>query len=646
MLPLASLAAVESATPSLELAPVEVVGNRTKKWPLGPTEFTGDYHVKEKDVPLGRALETGRGVSRSVVTQGEGQEPQFVVRGMAPIQQRFFLEGIGLGDAAYGQSQLSWLPPESIEGVENFPDGIPLAFGADGLGGAHAFRWRAFSHCESDLGARLGSYGFIRVTGQQCFTPDQKTEPIAMRISVARSDENFRYRDDHGLPLSPEVHTWEERKGNGFSEIQLAPSAVLADGEFKVISLNRWFQKNVPGSVTAPRQALLNENSHSALFFYEPSRSHFRQNGYLKWDDVQVQSLNSKFVSPLPSRSRSLSFGSLSSVHGRVFGPWEGQLALGAAVEELNTSDPRFGGRVASRWETPFGAGLSGPLTFLGTSRVELRPAIQGHVFHYSPQSETLTEWSPRLGIEAPLTRGLRLKASVGRYYRAPFLSERYGSAMGLVASPDLKTESALKGVVGADVILNSPLPFVRRVRAGIDTGFTQAERLIAYEISSPVSQVARNIGTAEILFQEASVVLEFPYDITAGLTLDWMSTKNLSVGVDRGKALPFRPQYRLRPSLGYEVGAWTVGYDAELVGPQFWDIANLKRGEAFWLHNARVSYASRSYGKFSVEALNLADVTEVPAQFGSFQSTEYSSGFQGFPAPGRRGYLSWSYVF
>ncbi len=629
---------------NVELAPVEVVGARPKKRPHGPVEFTGDYAPKEPELPLGRAVETGRGVRREIVTQSEGQEPQFVVRGMAPIQQRFFLEGVSLGDASFGQSQLSWIPPESIAGVESYPDGIPLAFGADGLGGAHGLRWRAFQRCDDEVGMRAGSYGFVRLTGQRCFQPGD--EPIAMRVAVTRSNENFRYRDDHGLPLAPETHTWEERKQNGFSEIQFAPSLVLSGGEFKAISLNRWFQKNVPGSVGAPRQALLNENSHGAFLYYEPSRSNFRQTGYLKWDDVTVQSLNKKFASPLPSQSRSLAFGTLSSLRGRVTGPWEGQLTLGAAAEELRTQDTRLGSLGASRWETPFGAGLSGPLTFLGASRVELRPAVQGHVYHYAPQSETFTEWSPRVGIEAPLSRGLRLKGAVGRYYRAPLLSERYGSAAGLVANPELKSESALKAVVGADISVKDPLSFVRSFRAGFDTGFSRADRLIAYEMTSPISQAARNIGTAEIFFHEMSVAIDFPLDVTAGLAVDWMATKNLGEGGNRGKALPFRPAYRLRPSLGYERSGWFAGYDAELVGPQFWDVANLKRGEAFWIHNVRLSYAPRSWGKFSIEVLNLADVTEVPAQFGMFQSAEFSSGFQGFPAPGRRGYLSWSYVF
>ena len=150
----------------------------------------------------------------------------------------------------------------------------------------------------------------------------------------------------------------------------------------------------------------------------------------------------------------------------------------------------------------------------------------------------------------------------------------------------------------------------------------------------------------ADIWFHEAALEVDLPLNLTLRTGAEWMAATNLEAGVNHGKRIPFRPEWRLRPTLSYDTDRWSMGYTAEYTGEQNWDVSNLKRNGGFWQHHIRATYRHQSLGTFSLEVANLTDMAEVPTQMGGFSNTEFSTGYRGFPAPGRRGYLSWSYVF
>ncbi len=607
------------------LSTVEVKAAAPSRPPVA-AEFSAAFQPKPKEISLGRALERRAGVARSLVTSSEGQEPQFLVRGLAPVQQRFFLEGIPLFDSAFDQSQLSWIAQESISGVDFYPDGVPWSLAADGLGSAFQMRWRAFESCENDLNLKGGSFGYGRVAAQSCLEPTHK---MAARVAVSRSDEGYLYREDNGLPLSPELHTWERRRENGFYDISMSPSFVLPDGSLRAIGLNRWLNKSVPGPVSAPRMGTLSQHSHALLLFWAPVSSPLKTSLALKWDDTVMKFTDTRFASPVPSRSETVSLGVKGSSN---------LLTTGATLEVLRSEDARLGTLNARRWDVPLGIGAKfkiGALSFF--------PAVQSQAYGFDGAGATgvvKAEFSPRLGLEIPWGQGVTSRLSIGKFYRLPNLSERYGSANGLSPNPELKSESALKAS------LSNHFAVYRGWRGSLEVAAIQASDLIAYETTSPQSQTARNLGAAQLWYGEVAAEADLPLDLTLRSALELLVSHNQEFGVNYGNELPFRPRVRFRPSLSHESDRWSVGYEVEFSGPQFWDVANLKSSEGFWQHNIRVSHRHRSWGTFTVELLNLSDLTQVPTQSGNFSNVEFSTGYRGFPAPGRRGYLSWSYAF
>lgn len=599
-----------------------------------PTPASARFLPKEKEIPLGQTLETRAGVNRQAVSVGEGQEPQFVVRGLAPHQQRFFLEGVSLTDSAFDQSQLSWIPYESVSGVDYFPEAVPARLGADGLGSAFLFRWRAFQSCETDVGLKGGSLGYLRAGGQACWDQQNK---IATRFAYSRSDEDFLYREDHGLPLLPQSHTWERRTDNGFTDMQFAPSFAIADGKLKGIWLTRWLEKKVPGPVSAPRVGQLREQSHALMLFWKP-RASVAATLSGRFSDTQLTLANPVFVSPVPGRTEvggaALRVNGQHAISPQVTAEWTG----GVAGEVLQSRDARLGNLSAQRWEVPLAVGLpihAMPLSFT--------PELQAHAFGYAGQGASFpaaAKFSPRAALEMRWGPHWTTRLTGGQFYRLPNLTERFGSANGLSPNPDLVPETAWK------VALANEVTMARGVRAGLDSGYLRANDLVTYETTSPQSQTARNLGRADIWFHEAALEIDLPLSFTLRAGAEWMAATNLEAGVNFGKRIPFRPEWRLRPSLSYDTDRWSVGYVAEYSGPQYWDISNLKRSEGFWQHHIRATYRHPSWGTFSLEVANLTDLSEVPTQMGGFTNTEFSTGYRGFPAPGRRGYLSWSYVF
>src|SRR5205823_11082804 len=101
---------------------------------------------------------------------------------------------------------------------------------------------------------------------------------------------------------------------------------------------------------------------------------------------------------------------------------------------------------------------------------------------------------------------------------------------------------------------------------------------------------------------------------------------------------------YQADVLVSYVRPRWSVSYELVVYGPMYWDLANAKQLSAIAQHNVRAMWDSKSVGSFGIELDNLTDVITAPSSAGAFETIDNSTGYFGYPAPGRRWYVSWRY--
>jgi outer membrane receptor for ferrienterochelin and colicins len=265
-------------------------------------------------------------------------------------------------------------------------------------------------------------------------------------------------------------------------------------------------------------------------------------------------------------------------------------------------------------------------------------PDIDESVWHVSPyvQTESLigadwslvlgasVDWHDRFGFNAnpraTLTwrprEDLRLSATLGRGYRAPDLLQLYDvdvnnvvvvgdrvSGYAVVGNPDLEPETdfgttlfaeynGLRGTrLAMDAFrhdLDDGIGFQLACTGGICTpGFENP----LPDLEGPIftyrnvaSAVTQGVNLAVELDPLAALGFDAPsHRVRLGLGAGWLDTENLgSVSTERGKKLPFRPEFRVLPSIDYafEPTGSTVRLWGEFNGEQYTDLVNSDAGK------------------------------------------------------------------
>jgi outer membrane receptor for ferrienterochelin and colicin len=265
-------------------------------------------------------------------------------------------------------------------------------------------------------------------------------------------------------------------------------------------------------------------------------------------------------------------------------------------------------------------------------------PDVSESVNHASPyfQTESLlgADWSLVLGLSADhherygfdaspratLTwrprSGLTLSATVGRGYRAPDLLQLYDvdinnvvvigenvSGYAIVGNPDLEPEtdigttlfasySAVRGVrLTFDAFrhdLEDGIGFVLACTGGNCTpGFDNPLPDLdgpVFTYQNVASAVAQGLnGAIELAPLEAFGISAPLHALRLTLGAGYLHTENQGdIAGERGKALPFRPEYRVLPSIDYAYAPTGTSFRlwGELNGRQYSDFANTDTGE------------------------------------------------------------------
>jgi iron complex outermembrane receptor protein len=563
----------------------------------------------------------------------EDSLPSFFIRGFSPEQTRVFLEEVPLTHSVFNQTALALVPMESLSSVEVYPAEVPGFLVSDGLSGALRMRLKPPGKGTPYLlGGRLGSLGWKKVLGQ--VSDRVGRVDFGIHADYSTSKEDFTYYDDNGTPFNLADDTYKKRENNAFQSFSILPQWSI--GDFSGFSLHSRYSSEVPGSLGIPLDAHFMQTFHLLSLQYSrrqrPLLNMYGISLVQKLSDTTGLAANQVGESRLQTVGGKLSLSNdnrplhLSFVSGLKYDFYH---SIPANVEE----------KTQTRLEVP----LSLQVSWKWAKKSALTVEGVAQWFDYGEKNRSLSDWnlSPRVNAEVGLLDNLKTKITVGKYYRAPTLQELLGSANGIAPSKDLKNEQSTKVEIGFVWTEN----WQGGVKSELSYFYSAAapNQLIQMVENSQNTQTATNVGQAFLGTHEVVLQLKNRMGIFAGIGLTQMTARNLSESPFKNNSLPFRPELRMQLNLGFESTLFSLSYLPSFRNGFYTDLANIKWLPAYWDHSVIASFKPKGWGEWALELKNLADVLSLPVDsYGGNPVQEGITGYQGFPAPGRRVYLSW----
>lgn len=630
------------------LIPIEV---RAKKGTSKSTEVSeGEVQTIEVDAKSGPSLTQVLQGSSAVFARESGTvgAPQIILRAQDPGETRYFLEGVPLTDAQFNSDAVANLPFQSVSRIDLYPDGVPVGLVSDGLGGAIDFH--LFEQSPSIVGLKTGSFGYFELDGKSSLGFSESN----LVLNVVRSDENFNYYDDGGTPLNSSSGTFKKRDHNRYFRLGIVPNFSLHRSKqvsLKYFGLNSYRELEIPGPISLPMNGNLQGAFHLSALCSEiwinpflKSRSLF----FARFNLEKYQGENNTKV--ISSTNTNDSFDKAFGVRNQFL--WyqlfpvrmEQTIAANYEVYRITTGESKRQTLLNERWDVPISLAAN-----ISKNGWELKPAVVGQSVVYQGRSEKkYLLASPRLGVESNDIfgiRNLKFESALGIFYRAPSMMELNGTAFGISASPELLPERSYKFSSGVGFASKSIGSWLTDIKISYIYSIAFSKDLIAYLQNSQNSQSATNVGQSVIHSNEMNLDLKFIRNAFSQTGIVLLSTENKSdLPYYYGKQIPNRPSLRLVEKVGYQSDLFGVAYQLQWVGERYWDLANKKKMSPIADHGISVNYSPRGWGVWNFDILNVFDTVTAYSLISGMQTLDSTTGYMGYPAPGRRIYLSWHY--
>lgn len=630
------------------LIPIEVRAKKETSKSTGVSE--GEVQTLEVDSKLAPSLTQVLQSASSVFVRDSGTvgAPQIILRAQDPGETRYFLEGVPLTDAQFNSDAVANLPFYSVSRIDLYPDGVPVGLVSDGLGGAIDFH--LFEHVPSNVGFKSGSFGYFELNGKSSLGSSESN----VVLNVVKSDENFNYYDDGGTPLNSSSGTFKKRDHNRYFRLGVVPHFFFFRSSrfsLKYFGLNSYRELEIPGPISLPMNGSLQGFFHLSALSSETWLSPYIKNKSLFFAKLNFEKYQGE------NKTKAVSASSSNDSFDKAFGlrnqlllyqlfpvRLEQTIAANYEIYRVTSVGPSSQTQSNERWDVPISLAANIP-----AYQWEFKPAVVGQTIVYQGRSEKkYLLAAPRLGIEHKDSLGiknLKFESALGMFYRAPSMMELNGSAFGISASPELLPERSYKFSAGAGFECNFIESWLTDLKVSYIYSTAFSRDLIAYLQNSQNSQSATNVGQSVVQSHEMNLDLKFIRNTFSQTGIVLLSTQNKSdLPYYYGKQIPNRPSFRLMEKLGYQSGLFGVAYQLQWVGERYWDLANKKKMGSIADHGISVNYSPKGWGVWSFDMLNIFDTVTAYSLVSGLQTVDSTTGYLGYPAPGRRIYLSWHY--
>jgi iron complex outermembrane recepter protein len=588
--------------------------------------------------------------SPSVFVQENGTQvaPTVILRAQDPKESRYYLEGVPLTEAQFNSDAIAVLPFSSIGSLDVYPDNVPAGLLSDGLGGAVDFH--LVEKVTSGVGAKTGSYGYSELTGKTSFSSEERN----LSLNLVRSNEDFTYFDDGGTPFNPDLGSLRKREHNRYLRVGIVPNVSLyrrGAAQIKYFGIHSYRELQIPGPVSLPMNGQLIQWYHLSAVRFQSNVGDFWQTKntvYARLNSENYQSENKmkSLSSPSSNQTWNQALGIRSQWQNYRWYPVLLETSMGGSFENYQLEQLTSQGEKIQnqRWDFPLSVAMSVPTKFM-----ELKPAILVQGIHYGGRVEkAYVLASPRLGLNFDHWLGVRNLTSqvlIGSFYRAPSMFELNGTSLGFSAAPELLPEFSKKISAGLGYSLSSSPGEKKKFQVSYNYTLAVADNLITYLENSQNTRVATNIGKSLIQSHEINCEWNFLKDFYTHTELVFLMTRNLSqVSYYFDKEIPNRPEQRWVEKLGYRNHVWGLSYQWQWVGKRYWDLANQKSLNSFADHGLSFQWSPKHWGILTFDVFNIFDTVTAYSQAAGFQTVDNTTGYLGYPAPGRRFYLGWQY--
>jgi iron complex outermembrane receptor protein len=491
---------------------------------------------------------------------GLGKVATVSIRGSSADQVQVLLDGMSLSTGAGGGVDLTRIPSSWIQRIEVVRGAEGAHFGAGALGGAVNVVTRPATAGSWSALATGGSFGTGTLAADAAIG-DADRWAVMAAVSAEGSTGRFAFLD---RPLSQGGPTVErERDHNGYWLVGGLVKAwtLLGPGRADLLMEASGGHRDLPGW---PRYPTPNDRQDDAritgrLRYSQPVAEGLVLSAdlFARFDRLALQLRELGDSTTLQRDLESSGSASLVWLHGA------GTLtASGSAGGERISS---LGVGIHSR--AILSASLSEELDVAGGA-LRISPALR--VDRVGPFGGL----SGKLGARQRLWGPLSIRASLGRTFRAPSFVELFLQQGVLEPNPDLQPETAWSG--DAALVLAGALG-----QASAGTFVSLYRDLIVYQSAAFRRVMPRNADKASVRGIEVEVVstpLPRLLGGTLALAYTYMRTETLRGGEDViGQDLPRRPRHRLYGRLGFERGPVQAHVEAQWVGSQWQDEANLQ---------------------------------------------------------------------
>lgn len=247
-----------------------------------------------------------------------------------------------------------------------------------------------------------------------------------------------------------------------------------------------------------------------------------------------------------------------------------------------------------------------------GNIRQFVAPALDER---YSTRSKSAL--SPKASLVYKPARGTVLRASAGRAFRAPTLSDMYSTWVGasgkvFQSNPDLDPEKTTSWELGVEHGLTPRTTFRATYYENYLTDLIYSTDL------NPALNVKRNAGEAEVKGVELEIKHAVSPDVVAFANLtynDAVITKNSAVPETVGKKITYTPERQLNLGIEKTRGAWRGSLIGRYVGDVYTNAENLdtvddvyRSYDPYFVVDAKAAYQIAKRMSASVAVDNLLD--------------------------------------
>ncbi|ANM30309.1 hypothetical protein ABI59_13090 [Acidobacteria bacterium Mor1] len=554
---------------------------------------------------------------------GLGQYATVSLRGSTAEQVTVLVDGVPQNRALGGPVNLAAIPASDIAEVTVFRGFGPAHLGLGGLGGLIDIRTREPEAAEGRFDLLAGELGTTRVSGG-AVVPAGEHGHLRFGVESLESEGDYRYLDTGATPFNSGDDVVRRRENNGLEHRSVSVSGVWAPpgrGSYRLSLRGQDREQGVPGIenfTPSPSATATDRNVNLVL-------SHRREDfGVFDAVETQIDLVDQRggfrdLEGPvfLIDQTTQIRGGGFAAQGALRRGSHSVRLRFDGRFERAEVDDQALdivdrGGaeRVSWAW-TVEDVVTRGRLTLAPALRVERREDrfLAGGQGTLPPPSGDVGETgvSGKFGLAWTLGPRTQLRGSVGRFFRAPNLTELFGNRGAIVGNPELRSESGWSGEFGVQRRFDG-----EGHRLSVELlGFHRDVDDLIWLLNN-AQGIARfqNLGGARVSGLEASVDLRFEGGIalSAGGTLQ--RPEESSAIVFDGKPLVYEPE-----RLGYLGLSWTQGrvdgrWDATYVGANSTDRADTPelRMSSRLLHDVRFGVRLRGGARLGLDIRNLFD--------------------------------------